>query len=242
MLTRMLTRARDPGADTPGEPVAGRTPLSLLIAVIIAEAAIATTFRGPRDRFWTRMTRTGAGLGAMALTRSGAARRTRIGSRSIVLGLASAAVLYVAFRAGDRFARRFVPGGDAQIRELYALRTLRPQPEIAIRLAAVIAPAEELFWRGLIQEVLMARYGRWTGAALAATTYAAAHVVSGNLTLVGAAGVAGAHWCALYAAGVPLGALVVSHVAWDLWIILIRPTGEVTVVARTLGGERPVAR
>ena len=241
MLTRMPTGAREPGTTTAGEPAAGRTPLSLLIGLIAAEAAIAAAFRGPRDRFWARMTWTGAGLGAMALTRSRAARRTRIGPRSVVLGLASAAVLSVVFRAGDRFARRFVPGGDAQIRELYALRTLRPQPEIAIRLAAIIGPAEELFWRGLIQEVLMARYGRWTGAALAATTYAAAHVVTGNFTLVGAAGVAGAHWCALYAAGVPLGALVVSHVAWDLWIFLVRPTGEISLVARVAGSERPVA-
>ena len=34
-------------------------------------------------------------------------------------------------------------------------------------------------------------------------------MTSGNFTLMGAAGVAGAHWCALYAAGVPLGALIV---------------------------------
>jgi hypothetical protein len=43
--------------------------------------------------------------------------------------------------------------------------------------------------------------------------------------------IAGAHWCALYAAGVPLGALVVSHVTWDVWIFLVQPTGEVTPVA-----------
>ena len=72
----------------------------------------------------------------------------------------------------------------------------------------------------------MARYGRWHGAALAAMAYGGVHVVTGNFTLFGAAGIAGAHWCALYAAGVPLGALVVSHVTWDVWIFLIQPTGE----------------
>jgi hypothetical protein len=29
----------------------------------------------------------------------------------------------------------------------------------------------------------------------------------------------------LYAAGVPLGALLVSHVTWDVWIFLLQPTG-----------------
>ena len=43
-------------------------------------------------------------------------------------------------------------------------------------------------------------------------------------TLLGAAGVAGAHWAALYALGMPLGALIVSHAAWDVWIFLLQPT------------------
>jgi hypothetical protein len=49
-------------------------------------------------------------------------------------------------------------------------------------------------------------------------------VVTGNLTLTGAAGVAGAYWSALAAAGMPMGALIVSHVAWDVWIFLVAPT------------------
>jgi membrane protease YdiL (CAAX protease family) len=195
---------------------------------VAAQAAFAATFRGPRDRFWQRMTLTGLSLGALALATSRPARRTRIGPTEVALGLASAAALYATFRAGDVFARRFVPGGDAQIRDIYTLRTIRSRPEIAARLATVIGPAEELFWRGLVQEALMGRFGRWRGAALAAIAYGGVHVVTGNFTLFGAAGIAGAHWCALYAAGVPLGALVVSHVTWDVWIFLIQPTGEVS--------------
>lgn len=190
-----------------------------------AVAAFAATFRGPRDRFWQRMTLTGLGLGGYALLTSSPARRTRIGPRDVALGLGSAGVLYLTFKAGDVFARRFVPAGDEQIRDIYALRSLRPREEIALRLATIIGPAEELFWRGLVQEALMRRFGRWPGAALAAASYGGVHLVTGNFTLFGAAGIAGAHWCALYAAGVPLGALVVSHVTWDVWIFLIQPTG-----------------
>jgi uncharacterized protein len=177
------------------------------------------------------MTWTGLGLGSFALLASAPARRTRIRPVDAVLGLLSAAVLYATFQLGDRFARRFVPGGDRQIREIYALRTIQPREEIAIRLGTVIGPAEELFWRGLVQSALMDRYGRWTGAALATGAYAGVHLVTGNFTLIGAAGVAGAHWCALYALGVPLGALVVSHVAWDVWIFLLQPTGEIDLLA-----------
>ena len=202
-------------------------PGALAVGLLAAQAAFAATFRGPRERFWQRMTVTGLALGSLALATSRPARRTRIGPAEIALGLASAATLYATFKVGDAFARRFVPGGEGQIQDIYTLRTIRSGPEIAARLATIIGPAEELFWRGLVQESLMRRYGRWPGAALAAAAYGGVHIVTGNFTLFGAAGIAGAHWCALYAAGVPLGALVVSHVTWDVWIFLVHPTGDV---------------
>jgi hypothetical protein len=215
--------------------VIGRAPstTALGIGLAAATAAFTATFRGPRSRFWDRMTATGLGLGAYALVANPSLRRTRVGARDVALGLGSAATLYLTFKAGDRFARRFVPRGDEQIRDIYALRTLRPREEIALRLATIVGPAEELFWRGLVQEALMERLGRWPGAALAAAAYGGVHVVTGNFTLFGAAGIAGAHWCALYAARVPLGALIVSHVAWDVWIFLVQPTGETALLGPT---------
>ena len=215
--------AHAPGSDAPGA-------IALGIAAIAATVAFAATFRGPRARFWRRMTYTGLGLGSLALVTSPPARRTGIRWWHVPLGLLSAGILYVTFQIGDRFARRFVPSGDREIREIYALRTLRPKEEIATRLATIVGPAEELFWRGLVQAALMRRFGRWPGAALAAMAYGGVHVTAGNFTLMGAAGVAGAHWCTLYAMGVPLGALIVSHVAWDIWIFLVQPTGEIELV------------
>ena len=174
------------------------------------------------------MTITGLTLGGYALSARPALRATRIRPRDVVVGLASAAALYLTFRLGDRFARRYVPSGERDIADIYTLRTLRPREEVALRLAAVVGPAEELFWRGYVQAGLAATFGRWRGGALAALAYGGVHLVTGNLTLFGAAGVAGAHWCLLYASGVPLGALIVSHVTWDIWIFLVQPTGPAT--------------
>lgn len=202
----------------------GSGPRGLSLGLLAAQAAFVATFRGPRSAFWERMTLTGAILGGYALLARPALRRTRIGPADVVVGLASAATLYATFRAGDRFARRFVPTGERDIAAIYALRGLRPRGEIAARLATIVGPAEELFWRGYVQEALAGAFGRWPGAALAVLAYSGVHLVTGNFTLFGAAGVAGAHWCLLYAAGVPLGALVVSHVTWDIWIFLVQPT------------------
>ncbi|HZL33306.1 MAG TPA: CPBP family intramembrane glutamic endopeptidase [Verrucomicrobiae bacterium] len=214
----------------PERDARGPGMMPLLVGLAGALAAFSATFNGPRDRFWSRMTWTGICLGSFALITSSRSRRLRPQWWHLPAGLASAGALYLTFRVGDRFARQFVPGGDAQIRDIYALRTLRPKPEIAARLALLVGPAEEIFWRGLVQSALMRRYGRWPGAALAALAYGGVHVVTGNFTLMGAAGVAGAHWCALYAAGVPLGALIVSHTTWDIWIFLVQPTGEIDAI------------
>jgi len=202
-----------------------------LVGVAAAQVAFAATFRGPRARFWQRMTVTGATLGSYALAVSPPARRARIGPREVALGLGSAAVLYVTFWVGDRVSRRIVPSAERDIADIYALRELRPREETALRLATIIGPAEELFWRGLVQQGVMDRYGRVPGTVLGVASYGGVHVVTGNFTLLGAATVAGAWWGLLYALGMPHGALVVSHVAWDIWIFLLQPTNELVAAA-----------
>lgn len=203
-----------------------RELLATLAGLGTAAAAFTATFGGPRQKFWSRMTYTGLTLGGLALGTSKEARAARIRPKDVPIGIASAGALYLTFKVGDLFARRFMPKGDTEIREIYALRTLRPRQEIALRLATIIGPAEELFWRGLIQGGLAKRFGRWRGFALATGAYGGVHLVSKNLTLIGAAGVAGLHWGALRALRVPLGALIVSHAIWDIWIFLVQPTGE----------------
>ncbi len=199
-------------------------PALTVASVAGAYAAFGAVFRGPRSRFWQRMTRTGLGLGALALATQGELRRARPRPVDVATGLGIAAALYGVFQVGDRAARVIMPSGAEDIGDIYQLRTLRPKGEIAARLGTVIGPAEELFWRGLVQAELARRLGPVRGAAAAAAIYGGAHIVTGNPTLVGAATVAGAGWSGLAALGVPMPALVVSHVVWDIWIFLVRPT------------------
>jgi len=127
-------------------------------------------------------------------------------------------------KVGDRLARLILPQGSAEIRAIYGLETLRPRKELAARLAFIIGPAEELFWRGLLQARFMRRYGTVPGLVLATAAYGGAHIVTGNLTLIAAATVAGAFWGALAALGVPPGALIISHSTWDVFTFLVAPT------------------
>jgi len=194
------------------------------LGLLIAYPAFALTFRGPRTRFWHRMTTTGAILGALAIAGDRSLQRPRLRPREAALGLGIAAGLYGIFQLGDRIARRILPSGDENIGDIYELRDISPRGEIALRLAAVIGPAEELFWRGLLQRSLASRIGRVPAAAASTAAYGGAHVVTGNIALIGAATVAGLYWGLLAAAGIPMAALVTSHVIWDIWIFLVSPT------------------
>jgi membrane protease YdiL (CAAX protease family) len=186
------------------------------VGLAMAFGLFGLTFRGTRARFWEHMTLTGFLLGTMALANDADLRRLRFRQCDIALGLLSAGGLYAIFQAGDRMARRVMPKGSQEIGDIYALRSLRPKSEIAARLATVIGPAEELFWRGFAQ--------RRIGAAGAAMAYGGVHLASGNATLIGAATIAGIYWGLLRALGMSMPALITSHVAWDIWIFLLAPT------------------
>lgn len=200
---------------------------ALLVAALAgAYGAFALTFRGPRERFWRRMTLTGLCLGTTALAGERSLRSLRFTIADLASGASSAAGLYVIFRVGDVMARVVMPRGTDDIGDVYALRTLASPRAIAARLVLVIGPAEELFWRGLVQRRLESRRGVAAGAALATAAYGGAHLAAGNATLIGAATVAGAYWSALAAAGARVESLIASHVIWDVVIFLIAPTAS----------------
>jgi uncharacterized protein len=197
-----------------------------LLGVGLAAVAFSLTFGGPRSRFWQRMSYTGLTLGGLALVGERRLRSLQVRSSDVVNGLLSAAGLYVVFQGGDRFARRLLPSGGREIESIYALQHLRPRAELAARLGLIIGPAEELFWRGFLQRRLQRSFGPWRGALAASAAYAGVHLAARNVTLLGAAAVAGLYWGVLCRLGLSMPALIVSHIAWDIWIFLIAPTQE----------------
>src|SRR5258708_6865237 len=156
------------------------------VGLALAFVCFGFTFGGPRKQFWQRMTYTGLTLGTLSLAAQPALRKTKFTIKDVLLGVGSAGVLYVIFQIGDRLSRLILPKGSQEIDQIYSLDKHRPKQEIAARLALIIGPAEELFWRGLIQARFMQSYGRIVGTAMATAAYGGAHLVTGNLTLIGA--------------------------------------------------------
>ena len=195
----------------------------VVVGMTGAAALWTAAFRG-KSGFWAKMAAGGGSLGGYALYANPDLRKTRFRPADVACGIASAGVLYGIFQVGDRFARRVMPNGGAEIDDIYRKRGLATDPFIAAALAMLIAPGEELFWRGLLNRYLVQELNPVAGNAAGAAIYSAIHLVSGNLTLTGAAGVAGAFWSLEQLAQGRMAPLIVSHVAWDLWIFLVRPT------------------
>src|SRR5262249_22781840 len=181
-------------------------------------------FRARWGTFWARMALVAGSLGLYASVVSPNARRERLTVGDVAGALASAGGLYGVFQGGDRLARLILPRGQSEIASIYELKKGSPPWLTAILLAGVIAPSEELFWRGLVQKTLMSRLGPTRGALAATLCYGGVHLGSGNLTLSAAALAAGAGWGAQYALQRRLPSAILSHVLWDVWIFLVAPT------------------
>lgn len=195
-----------------------------LLGLAAAAVAFPWVFRSKQGNFWGRMLLVAGGLGALALGSRGELRRERPTRTDVAVGILSAFSLYGVFQVGDRMARQVMPRGSDEIAAIYCLRRAAPRWVIALLLASVIAPAEELFWRGTLQDALSRRFGPLRGAALASLAYGAVHLGSGNLTLTGAAATAGLFWSLQYAWQRRIPSLVISHIIWDIWIFLVAPT------------------
>ena len=193
---------------------------------LTAATALWTVAFSRKQRFWETMAAGVGSLGAFALYANPELRKTRIKPRDVAVGLGSAVGLYAVFQVGDRVARRLIPGGAEDIEDIYLRRNLADNPFIALALALLIAPGEELFWRGLVNTYLAQELGPVKGNAVGATIYGAVHLVTRNFTLFGAAGIAGAYWSLQWLFEGRMASQVVSHVAWDVWIFLVQPTME----------------
>lgn len=209
-----------------------RGPLLVGAAGALAAVLFIGLFRlrrlGPLD-FWAWMTLNIVLLTALSLLLDkDYPRRLRedLGAglgRKLLLGIGSAALLYIVFALGHALALRVFSFGEAGVADVYALRAGVPGWRIALLLGFVIGPGEELFWRGFFQERAAATTCPSYGFALAAMLYTAVHLASGNLMLVLAAAVCGVFWGWLYMRFRSPVLNIVSHTLWDLAVFLVFP-------------------
>jgi CAAX protease family protein len=153
----------------------------------------------------------------------GLAARLRPRARDVLLGLAAGVVLY----AGSRLFLWALCGGftDALCGPLGAMferfRTRAPLPGLA--LFFLIAPAEELFWRGVVQPRLAARLGATRGVLSATALAVLLALATGEPFLALATLPTYAAWGGLVAWRGSLVPAIVSHALWSTLVAVLAP-------------------
>ncbi len=144
---------------------------------------------------------------------------------AVVLGLASAGVLYAVFFAGNWAIMTFqFPGiGRSNANAIYAL-IASPSSPLALQVAVLAfdAVGYESFFRGVLQRKLQPRLGVGAAPAVAALD-AALHLATFNPLWVATTFIADLVWGLTYYRANNLTASLTSHFVWDLAIFIVRP-------------------
>jgi len=199
-------------------------------AILFAIAAVGffllfSPWTKPVIPFWPVMALTTGLLAILSLRLDRPHLRTVYAFRPwhIPAGLASAFLLYAVFWIGHFVSTQILPFAETQVESIYSIRSGRNPWVIATLLALVIAPAEEIFWRGFLQRRLTCRYGVIFGFLLASFGYVLVHLWSFNFMLIAAAAICGGFWGLLFAFTRSLWPALISHIVWDITIFLLLP-------------------
>lgn len=204
------------------------THIITLLAIVLFTSLFITRGVGKFD-FWWWMSLNIACLTAIAAALDPGWRDAVIHDlqkqvlQKIGIGVLSALGLYLVFYVSNTVSRLVFPFAAHNIENVYAFKAGAAPMRIAVLMAFIIGPGEELFWRGFLQRRFQVEKGPFQGFLLATLLYTGVHIASGNVMLVLAAGVCGLFWGFLYLRTESLLLNVVSHTVWDVAIFLFFP-------------------
>ncbi|MBQ0084750.1 MAG: CPBP family intramembrane metalloprotease [Prevotella sp.] len=142
----------------------------------------------------------------------------------LLIGIAIAVFMWVVFYVGDKMSQWMFDFARPQVDTIYGMKGTTSPIYIAIALLLIIGPAEELFWRGYVQERMQTLWGKNVGFIVATLVYTLIHIWSFNFMLIMAALVCGVCWGFIYRLDRRLlPALVVSHALWDACAFVFIP-------------------
>ena len=175
--------------------------------------------------FWIMMTVAASTLIVFSLTAAKDYIKSyfAVKGKLIVIGLVSAAVLYLIFFVGNYISSLLFDFSRNQIENIYSTKEQADKIHIAAALLFIIGPAEEIFWRGFIQHSFAEKYGDTKAFIIATLIYALVHLWSFNFMLIMAALICGLFWGWIFLKFKSLVPVIISHAVWDVAIFVIIP-------------------
>ena len=200
-----------------------------LVFTIILAAVLWTVmfspWTAPAVNFWWMMTGSALTLSVFAtLFSPGWWREVKWSTSNVLLGVGIAVALWMIFWVGDKVSTWMFDFARPQVDSIYGMKEGESPWLLAALMLVLIGPAEEIFWRGYVQNALSKRWSPNVGFIVTTLVYALVHIWSFNFMLVMAALVVGAIWGLAYRLyPQKLGALIVSHAVWDVAVFVVFP-------------------
>ncbi|MBR2301219.1 MAG: CPBP family intramembrane metalloprotease [Bacteroidaceae bacterium] len=179
----------------------------------------------PHVNFWWTMTGSACTLSICAtLFMPGWWKRVHIKLPDILLGIGIAVALWGVFWIGDKLSQIMFNFARPQVDLIYGMKEGESPWLLTALMLFHIGPAEEIFWRGYIQQKFSERWNPNMGFIVTTAIYALVHAGSFNFMLTMAALVAGAAWGLIYRIWPErFGAIIISHALWDVAVFIWFP-------------------
>ena len=179
----------------------------------------------PHVNFWWAMTGSALTLSLCGtLFMPGWWKKVKLDPKNILLGVAIAVALWGVFWIGDKLSQIMFNFARPQVNLIYGMKEGESPWLLTALMLFIIGPAEEIFWRGYIQEKFSRRWNPNIGFIVTTAIYALVHAGSMNFMLTMAALVAGAAWGLLYRLKPQwFGAIILSHALWDVAVFIWFP-------------------
>jgi membrane protease YdiL (CAAX protease family) len=179
----------------------------------------------PHVNFWWMMTGSACTLSLCAtMFAPGWWKRVRFTPANILWGIAIAVALWGVFWIGDKLSQLMFDFARPQVDTIYGMKDGQSPWLLTALMIFLIGPAEEIFWRGYVQESLSKRWNANKGFIVTTLIYALVHAGSLNFMLTMAALVAGVVWGALYRFFPKyFAAIIISHALWDVAVFIWFP-------------------
>ncbi len=200
-------------------------PAAGIVIAAVLWTVMFSPWTSPHINFWVLMTCSAVVLSSLSFAgRPELSGVLRFRLPDIAAGIVLAAVLWGVFWIGDRLSSMIFGFARGQVDMIYGMKDGENPLVLSLLMLFVIGPAEEIFWRGYIQESLSRKWNRNVGFVVTTLVYALVHISKFNFMLVMAALVAGFVWGLGYRLFPDrLGALVVSHALWDCAVFIWFP-------------------
>lgn len=202
-----------------------KKPAAGVLLAAVLWTIMFSPWTAPHVNFWVMMTCSGAALTIFTTwARPGWWKEVRLKFSDVALGIALAAALWGVFWLGEFFSTLLFDFARGQVDSIYGMKEGENPLVLTLLMLLIIGPAEEIFWRGFIQNRFSARWNPNTGFIVTTLVYSLVHLSKLNFMLIMAAMVAGLVWGLAYRFFPErLGAIIISHALWDCAVFIWFP-------------------